>query len=96
MAELKTIKVIGPLGPVVINETDLEDYLSKGYKIASDNDSGANETELENMKLPELKAFAETNSIDLGEATKKADIVECIKERLTDPVFDDGNSDEYE
>ena len=31
-----------------------------------------------------------------GEATKKADIVECIKERLTDPIFSDGDSDKYE
>lgn len=35
--------------------------------------------ELAKMSVPALKAFAEANSIDLGDATKKADIVSAIE-----------------
>ena len=53
---------------------------------------------LENMKLPELKALAETNGIDLGDATKKADIIACIREFTDDSVesADDLDSDDNE
>lgn len=34
---------------------------------------------LEELTVAELKAFAAANNIDLGEATKKADILAAIK-----------------
>lgn len=34
---------------------------------------------LSKMTVDELKAFAEANSIDLGDATKKADIISAIE-----------------
>lgn len=36
--------------------------------------------DVEAMKVAELKAFADEHSIDLGDATKKADIIAAIEE----------------
>ncbi|MFK0524758.1 Rho termination factor N-terminal domain-containing protein [Paenibacillus illinoisensis] len=38
------------------------------------------ETDIEKMKVAELKEYAEENGIDLGDATKKDEILEVIKE----------------
>lgn len=38
------------------------------------------ETDIEKMKVPQLKEYAEVNGIDLGEATKKEEILNAIKE----------------
>lgn len=38
------------------------------------------ETDIEKMKVTELKEYAEENGIDLGDATKKDEIIEVIKE----------------
>lgn len=35
---------------------------------------------LKTMTVPDLRAYAETNGIDLGEATRKADILAAIEE----------------
>ncbi|WP_185999959.1 hypothetical protein ACLIMP_22280 [Novosphingobium aerophilum] len=35
--------------------------------------------DISKMTVPELKVFAETNGIDLGEATKKDDILAAIE-----------------
>lgn len=42
------------------------------------------ETEISKMTVDELKAFAEANEIDLGDATKKADILSAIELALED------------
>jgi hypothetical protein len=42
------------------------------------------ETNLTKMTVDELKAFAEANEIDLGDATKKADILSAIELALED------------
>lgn len=47
-----------------------------GSKPADKTDEG---TDFDKMKVPELRAFAEENGIDLGEATKKADIIAILK-----------------
>ncbi len=39
---------------------------------------------LAGMKVPELKALAEAEGIDLGEASKKADIVAAIEKARAD------------
>ncbi len=39
----------------------------------------ANAVAVEEMTVAELKAYAAANNIDLGEATKKADILAAIK-----------------
>lgn len=42
------------------------------------------ETNLSKMTVDELKAFAEANDIDFGDATKKADILSAIELALED------------
>lgn len=42
------------------------------------------ETDISKMTVDELKAFAEANEIDLGDATKKADILSAIELALED------------
>jgi len=42
-------------------------------------DKEAEGEDLNKMTVPELKEHAEANSIDLGDATKKADIIKAIK-----------------
>lgn len=45
----------------------------------------ADDANLDAMTVDELKAFAAANSIDLGTATKKADILSAIEAALTAP-----------
>ena len=39
---------------------------------------------VDGMTIPELQAYAEENGIDLGDATKKADILAAVKAAETD------------
>lgn len=61
----------------------------------------AQATGLAAMKVPELRAFAEDKSIDLGDATKKADIIAKIEaaagpDDVEDEVADEEEDDEVE
>lgn len=47
-----------------------------GYEVTGEADAKP----IEDMKVDELKAYAAENNIDLGEATKKADILKIIQE----------------
>lgn len=47
-------------------------------------DAGPDDVDLTKMTVDELKAFAEANEIDLGDATKKADILSAIELALED------------
>ena len=49
-----------------------------GYEVTGEAD--AVEKPVSKMNLDELKAYAAENNIDLGEATKKADILKVIQE----------------
>lgn len=53
--------------------------------------AGPLQIDLDNLKVPELKAYAEQAGIDLGAATKKADILAVIRGDAARPgqVFDD-------
>ena len=44
---------------------------------------------VEKMKVDELKAYAEKNSIDLGDATSKADILTVVQAHLAAPPAED-------
>lgn len=58
-----------------------EDPLNKRIKeeIGLDGDTVRNEGDYESMKVPELVTLAEDREIDLGGATKKADIIAVLK-----------------
>jgi hypothetical protein len=53
-------------------------FKEKGYRVEEN-------TELDEMTVKELKEYAETNEIDLGNATKKADILAKILETEEEP-----------
>ena len=72
-----------------INENRWHEYSEKGYKIVPENKQPETaeaepetDEDFEKMTVAELKAYAEYNNIDLGEATKKADILKVITGRV--------------
>ena len=94
MGTLPTIRVIGPKGLAIINVSDLESYRAKGFKTEAEvlaaeakakaeaeaeSDSTVNADDLDQMSVPELRAVAEANGIDLSGLTKKTPIVEAIR-----------------
>jgi len=95
MGTLPTVRVIGPKGLAIINESDLELYRSKGFKTEveveaelkakaeaesqQETDGMVTADNLDEMTIPELRAIAQENGIDLGGLTKKADIIETIR-----------------
>lgn len=64
-------------GKAEVNEGWVLDwYREHGYKVTP---KDGEPKSLDKMNLNELKAYAEENGIDLGEATKKDDILAVIK-----------------
>lgn len=60
------------------DEAVAEKLKGMGYEVTGEAD--AVEKSIDKMNLDELKAYAAENNIDLGEATKKADILKVIQE----------------
>lgn len=60
------------------DEAVAEKLKGMGYEVTGEAD--AVEKSIDKMNLDELKAYAAENNIDLGEATKKADILKIIQE----------------
>lgn len=58
------------------DEAVAEKLKDMGYEVTGEADAKP----IEDMKVDELKAYAAENNIDLGEATKKADILKIIQE----------------
>lgn len=58
------------------DEAVAEKLKGMGYEVTGE----ADVKPIEDMKVDELKAYAAENNIDLGEATKKADILKIIQE----------------
>lgn len=58
------------------DEAVAEKLKGMGYEVTGE----ADVKPIEDMKVDELKAYAAENNIDLGEATKKADILKVIQE----------------
>lgn len=58
------------------DEAVAEKLKGMGYEVTGEADAKP----IEDMKVDELKAYAAENNIDLGEATKKADILKIIQE----------------
>ena len=99
MGTLPTIRVIGPKGLAIINVSDLELYLAKGFKTEAEVEAEAKAkaksqsplVSVVNLTVPELRKYAEENGIDLSDLTKKADIVAAIGLAIEKP---EGESDE--
>jgi len=58
------------------DEAVAEKMKGMGYEVTGEADAKP----IEDMKVDELKAYAAENNIDLGEATKKVDILKIIQE----------------
>lgn len=64
------------------NEALAEKLAGMGHTVTGAAD--AEEKPVEKMKLDELKAYAEANGIDLGDATSKGDILKVIQEAVSE------------
>lgn len=77
----KTKKVIAKFNEKGIFETDEKAVAEKlkelGHTVVETEEG--KKTNVDEMTVDELKAYAAENNIDLGEATKKADILAAIK-----------------
>lgn len=89
MAKLKTVEVVGPGGRTVINESDLETYLKKGYQVLDavepeadvpDEDEEPSDLRelFESHKIVDLKLFAKQAGIKGGDQMNKADLIEAL------------------
>ncbi len=64
-------------GKAEVNEGWVLDWFKEhGYKVT---EKTAEPKSLDKMTVDELKAYAEANGIDLGDAKNKSDILEAIK-----------------
>ena len=56
----------------------LEEAAEKAKIIVTDKETGEESFNLDGMTVAQLKEFAKENDIDIGEATKKQDIIDAI------------------
>lgn len=56
----------------------LEEAAEKAKIIVTDKETGEENFNLDGMTVAQLKEFAKENGIDIGEATKKQDIIDTI------------------
>lgn len=87
-----TLKHPGKGRTVVVPDNVAESYISQGWVVPgspapAEQDSAPSKS----WKVDELKAYAEENSIDLGGATKKADILTAIEAAASSE--EDANAD---
>ena len=83
----KTIEMIGPAGLVRVKATEKNFYLSRGYELVDETDTTketgqqakAEVKSLDEMKIDELKKYAEDNDIDIEGIKLKPDILAAIK-----------------
>lgn len=55
-----------------------EEAAEKAKILTADNETGEESFNLDGMTVAQLKEFAKENGIDIGEATKKQDIIDAI------------------
>ncbi|MGE7718037.1 hypothetical protein [Priestia megaterium] len=66
----------------VIEEDSPMDPPTDNTNKGQDQNSPQGPKKIEDMTVPELKDFAEKMKIDLGDATKKDDIIQCIQKTM--------------
>jgi len=101
MARLPTIMVEGPAGRIRINETDLEKYESRGYKLAKtkpadekpadEKPAETEEVETKPADIPaRLEVLSKMNMTDLKELGKKLEVEKVstlAKTELVDAIM---------
>lgn len=84
---------------VTVPDAVAESYVSQGWVVpGSPAPAEPDSAPSKSWKVDELKAYADEHSIDLGDATKKADILSVIEaggssEEDADADADDGEAD---
>ncbi|MCG7385099.1 hypothetical protein [Paenibacillus sp. ACRRY] len=79
-------KVLGPVifGGVIVNSGEIELDETKGARLVErgilEEVEAEEETDINKMKVDQLKDYAEKNGIDLGDAKGKPEILKAIKE----------------
>ena len=76
-------------GKAIINESYLVEWFRthEGYSVTEVKEKNKAEEPkdpLDSMKVEDLKAYAAEKNIDLGDVTKKADIIAAIRNEETD------------
>lgn len=87
MAEVKFVNNVKYKGvhypahtPFEVEDADVEALVKDGAIVTVPPKAVENsDKSLDTMKVDELRAYAESNNIDIGKATKKADILAVIK-----------------
>lgn len=80
---IETYLVHGPKGPVQVTrniETGECTTVLVDASPAEDLVNDGDVVDFEHMKIDELKAYADEHGVDLGEATKKADIIAVLEQ----------------
>ena len=76
-AEAKNLVAESPEQFEYVPDT-LEEAAEKAKIIVTDKETGEENFNLDGMTVAQLKEFAKENGIDIGEATKKQDIIDAI------------------
>lgn len=76
-AEAKKLVAANPEQFEYVPDTP-EEAAEKAKIIVTDNETGEESFNLDGMTVAQLKEFAKENNIDIGEATKKQDIIDAI------------------
>lgn len=76
-AEVKKLVAESPEQFEYVSDTP-EEAAEKAKIIVTDNETGEEGFNLDGMTVAQLKEFAKENGIDIGEATKKQDIIDAI------------------
>lgn len=81
VGHLNSIDVLRPEAPKQQEEENQEAHVQEDPDQAQPEEENQEAPDLDSMTIAQLKAYAETRGIDLGEAKKKADILAVIKGR---------------
>jgi len=66
-------------GPILVTDDKAEELIDKGQAESADIEEAADGDDLDDKKVEDLKAIAVAEEVDLGDATKKADIIAKIR-----------------
>ena len=79
---------------VTVPDAVADSYISQGWVAAGSPAPAEQESvNISKLKVDELKAYAEEHGIDLGSATKKADILTAIEAAASSEEDEDADAD---
>lgn len=79
---------------VTVPDAVADSYISQGWVVPGSPAPAEQESfDISKLKVAELKAYAEEHGIDLGEATKKADILTVIEAAASSEEDEDADAD---